>query len=73
MSTWFLLWDAMHKRGLCRLMYSVETNKHICKFFSPSGFHHSGFSVPNVIIIIIIIIIVGFVSTYKDDQQTLQC
>ena len=26
-----------------------------------------------IIIIIIIIIIVGFVSTYKDDQQTLQC
>ena len=26
-----------------------------------------------VSIIIIIIIIVGFVSTYKDDQQTLQC
>jgi len=25
------------------------------------------------VIIIIIIIIVGFVSTYKDDQQTLQC
>ena len=25
------------------------------------------------IIIIIIIIVVGFVSTYKDDQQTLQC
>jgi len=24
-------------------------------------------------IIIIIIIIIGFVSTYKDDQQTLQC
>ena len=24
-------------------------------------------------IIIIIIIVVGFVSTYKDDQQTLQC
>jgi len=23
--------------------------------------------------IVIIIIIVGFVSTYKDDQQTLQC
>jgi len=51
MSTWFLLWDAMHKRGLCRLMYSVETNKHICKIFSPSGFHHSGFSVPNVMAI----------------------
>jgi len=26
-----------------------------------------------VFFIIIIIIIVGFVSTYKDDQQTLQC
>jgi len=26
-----------------------------------------------IIIIIIIIIIIGFVSTYKDDQQTLQC
>jgi len=25
------------------------------------------------LLIIIIIIIVGFVSTYKDDQQTLQC
>jgi len=24
-------------------------------------------------LIIIIIIVVGFVSTYKDDQQTLQC
>jgi len=26
-----------------------------------------------IIIIIIIIIVVGFVSIYKDDQQTLQC
>jgi len=44
--------DATHKRGLCRhavsclsvhqsvtFVYSVETNKHICKIFKPSGSH----------------------------------
>jgi len=51
--------DAMHKRGLCHravsvrpsvtFEYSVETNKHIFKIFSPSG--HSSFSVPNVMAI----------------------
>jgi len=26
-----------------------------------------------IIIIIVVVVVVGFVSTYKDDQQTLQC
>ena len=46
---WFLLHDAMHKRGLCRravsvrpsvtFVYYVETNEHLFKFLSPSGTH----------------------------------
>jgi len=26
-----------------------------------------------IIIIVVVVVVVGFVSTYKDDQQTLQC